>query len=106
MLSLVQSVTTPLVCAFASYYSFNGDKYAATTSSFAVLVVTATVFIVSLLMTKAFVQVYSQVVQSMTVFALYDVKEYSGRFTRPTLRKAFSLKEESKPSDAQSTTLL
>jgi len=38
------------------------------------------------------------------------VKEYSGRFTRPQLRNAFSLKaeekEESKPSDAQSTTLL
>uniref|UniRef100_A0A7S3BD99 Choline transporter-like protein n=1 Tax=Haptolina ericina TaxID=156174 RepID=A0A7S3BD99_9EUKA len=92
VISLMQSCTTPLVCAFASYYSFNFmQTEGQEASSFSILTVTGFVFVTSFLMTKAFVQVYSQVVQSLTVCVLHDVNEYDGRYTREQLRKAFEL---------------
>ena len=91
MLTLLQSCTTPLVCTFFAYYTLNFLPGNVSESSLGVLVVVAAVFLVSYLMTKAFAQVYEQVVQSLTVCVLHDMKEYGGRYTRPALRVAFEL---------------
>ena len=92
MLTLLQSCTTPLICTGVAYYTFSFLPHSeATSSSLGVLIVTGTVFLISYLMTKAFAQVYEQVVQSLTVCVLHDIKEYGGRYTRPQLRDAFEV---------------
>jgi len=89
MLTLLQSCTTPLICTFVAYYTHS--LVADVSIELGTLVVAAAVFALSLLMTKAFAQVYEQVVQSLTVCVLHDIKEYGGTYTRPQLRDAFGL---------------
>jgi len=101
MLTLLQSCLTPLICTFVAYSSSNFlPAGAAPSNSLGELVVSATVFILSYLMTKAFAQVYEQVVQSLTVCVLHDIQEYEGRYTGPQLRTAFEIDP---PSDAPPT---
>mmetsp|Transcript_4741 Transcript_4741/g.9832 ORF Transcript_4741/g.9832 Transcript_4741/m.9832 type:complete len:750 (+) Transcript_4741:28-2277(+) len=92
MLVLLQSCTTPLLCSFVTYETFDllphSDKSSASLGS---LIVTAAVFVLSFLMTKAFAQVYEQVVQSLTVCVLHDIKNWGGMYVRKSLREAFDL---------------
>lgn len=93
MLTLLQSCTTPLICTLVAYYTFNFLP-AKQHTSIANLIVSACVFLLSYMLTKAFSQVYEQVVQSLTVCVLHDLKEHNGRFIRQELRSAFDLDDK------------
>ena len=94
MLSCVQSIATPLACVLLADIAMEAyplQPDAARGDATAELVVLGAVFALSFVLTRAFAGVYEQVVTSLTVCVLHDLKEYNGRFVGGSLRGAFDL---------------
>ena len=90
VLAALLSITTPVCCATLAFIYFNFmAKDANSHSGSGGLVLPGSVFVIAFFVSRAFANVWEQVVQSLTVCVLHDVDNFEGRFLRPSMQKAF-----------------
>lgn len=90
VLASLLSITTPVVCATLAFIYFNFlAKDADTHTGSGGLLLPGSVFVLAFFVSRAFANIWEQVIQSLTVCVLHDVDNFDGRFLRPSMQKAF-----------------